>query len=132
VIVVDASTVVDFLLERGPLGDWAAERIRTADSLHAPHLLDFEVASGIRRKAAVGEIPHRRGRAALTDLGDMRLTRYPGVALVDRMWALREGLSAYDASYVALAEALEAPLVTTDRRLAATSGHEAVVETAPG
>jgi predicted nucleic acid-binding protein len=98
------------------------------DTLHAPHLLDVEIAQVLRRYAVAGEIEAERGRAALADLADFRLSRYPHHFLMPRVWELRDNLSAYDAVYVALAEALDAPLLTRDRRLAAAAGHHARVE----
>src|SRR5208337_4676403 len=97
-------------------------------SLHALHLLDVEVAQVIRRYAANGEIDSDRGREALTDRTDFPLHRYPHDFLLPRVWDLRDNLTAYDAVYVALAEALDAPLLTRDQRLAAAPGHHAVVE----
>lgn len=127
-IVLDASALADFLLVRGARGEWAGARILLADSLHAPHLIDVEVASVVRRRALAREISARRGRLALADLADLRLTRYPATPFLERIWELRANLTVYDASYVALAEALEAPLVTTDGRIASAPGHAAVVE----
>ena len=82
----------------------------------------------LRRYAAAGEIDQDRGRAALQDLADFPLRRYPHDLLLPRIWALRHNVTAYDAAYVALAEALDAPLLTRDRRLAAASGHRARIE----
>lgn len=96
--------------------------------LHAPHLLDVEAAQVIRRYAANGEIDSARGRLALADLADFPLRRYPHDFLLPRIWDLRNNLTAYDAAYVALAEALDAPLLTRDRRLAAAAGHRAQIE----
>lgn len=96
--------------------------------LHAPHLLDVEAAQVIRRYAANGEIDSARGRLALADLADFPLRRYPHNFLLPRIWDLRNNLTAYDAAYVALAEALDAPLLTRDRRLAAAAGHRAQIE----
>jgi predicted nucleic acid-binding protein len=128
VIVVDASAVLEVLLrtERAP----AVERLLFAEweTLHAPHLLDVEVAQVLRRYAAAGEIDEDRGRAALVDLEDFPMRRYPHAFLLPRVWALRDNLTAYDAAYVALAEVLGAPLVTCDRRLAAAPGHAARIE----
>ena len=97
-------------------------------TLHAPHLLDVEVAQVIRRYAATGEIDGERGRMALADLADLPLRRYPHDFLLPRIWDLRNNLTAYDAAYVALAEALDTPLLTRDRRLAAAVGHHAQIE----
>jgi len=128
VIVVDASSVLEVLL-RTPMAAAVEERLfDPAESLHAPHLLDVEAAQVIRRYALTGEIDGPRGRAALDDLGDFPLRRYPHSFLLPRVWELRNNLTAYDAVYVALAEALDAPLVTRDRRLADAPGHRARIE----
>jgi predicted nucleic acid-binding protein len=128
VIVVDASALVEALL-RTPTADAIEMRLfGVRETLHAPHLLDIEVAQVIRRYAATGEIDQERGHAALVDLGDFPLRRYPHGFLLPRVWELRNNLTAYDAVYVALAEILDAPLLTRDRRLAAASGHHARVE----
>jgi predicted nucleic acid-binding protein len=127
-IVVDASAIIEVLL-RTPaaiaVDRWLFDPRR---SLHAPHLLDIEVVQVVRRYAAKGEIDGERGRAALADLADFPLHRYPHEFLLPRVWDLRNNLTAYDAVYVALAEALNAPLLTRDQRLAAAAGHHARVE----
>ena len=121
-IVVDASALLESLL-RTPAAEAIDERLfRAGQTLHAPHLIDVEVAQVVRRYAAVGDIDQERGRAALSDLDDFPLRRYPHGFLLPRMWALRHNLTAYDAAYVALTEALDAPLLTRDRRLAAAAG----------
>src|SRR5205823_9393996 len=97
-------------------------------TLHAPHLVDVEVAQVVRRYVARDEIDGERGRMALADLADFPLRRYPHDFLLPRIWDLRNNLTAYDAVYVALAEALDAPLLTRDQRLAAAAGHHARVE----
>jgi predicted nucleic acid-binding protein len=127
-IVVDASAVLETLL-RTPAARAVEKRpFEPRQTLHAPHLLDIEVAQVIRRYAAKGEIDSERGRAALADLADFPLRRYPHDFLLPRVWDLRNNLTAYDAVYVALAEALDAPLLTRDQRLAAAAGHHARVE----
>jgi predicted nucleic acid-binding protein len=127
-IVVDASALLELLL-RTPTARAVEKRVfETRETLHAPHLLDVEVAQVIRRYAANGEIDSERGRTALADLADLTLYRYPHDFLLPRVWDLRNNLTAYDAVYVALAEALDAPLLTCDRRLAAAAGHHARVE----
>lgn len=130
-IVLDASVVVESLVARGPAGSWASEQIARADSLHAPHLIDSEVVSALRQLVLAGGILAREGAQALQDFGDLAMRRYPATALLDRMWELRASLTAYDATYVALAEALELPLVTADRRLARARGHRAEVIALP-
>jgi predicted nucleic acid-binding protein len=127
-IVVDASAMLEALL-RTPAGAAVERRLFEArQTLHAPHLLDVEVAQVIRRYAANGEIDDGRGRAALADLSDFPVRRYPHDFLLPRIWELRNNLTAYDAAYVALAEALDAPLLTRDQRLASAAGHHAQVE----
>jgi predicted nucleic acid-binding protein len=128
VIVVDASALLEVLLQTPAAGAVEARLFAAGETLHAPHLLDVEVAQVVRRYAAAGEIGDDRGRAALADLTDLPLRRYPHGFLLPRAWELRNNLTAYDAVYVALAEALEAPLLTRDRRLAAASGHHAKLE----
>ena len=124
-IVLDASAV----LLRTPNAEAVERRLfASRQTLHAPHLLDVEIAQVVRRYAAAGEIDQERGRAALADLSDFPLRRYPHDILLPRIWDLRYDLTAYDAAYVALAEALDAPLLTRDHRLAAAAGHHARVE----
>jgi predicted nucleic acid-binding protein len=91
--------------------------------LHAPHLIDLEVAQVLRRYVRSGATSAERGAEALSDLVDFPLTRYPHHVLLTRIWQMRHGLTAYDAAYLALAEALDAPLVTRDRALARAGSH---------
>jgi predicted nucleic acid-binding protein len=128
VIVVDASALLEALLRTPAAIDVEKFLFDSSQTLHAPHLLDVEVAQVIRRYATNGEIDADRGRAALADLADFPLRRYPHDFLLPRVWELRNNLTAYDAVYVALAEALDAPLLTRDRRLAAAPGHHARIE----
>jgi len=88
------------------------------ETLHAPHLIDLEIEQVLRRYVRFAIISAERGTEALTDLVDFPLTRYPHFVLLTRIWQLRHGLTAYDAAYLALAEALDATLVTRDRALA--------------
>jgi predicted nucleic acid-binding protein len=128
VIIVDASAILEVLL-RTPAAQAIERRVFAAgETLHAPHLIDIEVAHVLRRYAAAGDMRVERGREALEDLADLSLRRYPHDVLLPRVWALRDKLTAYDAVYVALAEALGAPLLTRDRRLANAAGHRARVE----
>jgi predicted nucleic acid-binding protein len=128
VIVVDASALLEALL-RTPAAAAVERRLfEPGQTLHAPHLLDVEVAQVVRRYAAAGEIEPERGRAALVDLADFPVRRYPPALLLSRVWELRHNFTAYDAVYVALAEALDAPLLTRDRRLAGAARHHARVE----
>lgn len=127
-IVVDASALLEVLL-RTPSAETIEERLFTSgQSLHAPHLIDVEVAQVLRGYVSSGAIEATRGDAALTDLTDFPIRRYPHDLLLQRVWALRHNVSAYDAVYVALAEALDRPLLTRDRRLAAAYGHTAKIE----
>ena len=127
-MVLDASAVIEWLLQ-SPTGIKVDKRIFSpSESLHAPHLLDVEVAQVLRRYAGEKAITAQRGEEALQDLGDLPLTRYPHDILISRVWQLRATLTAYDAVYVALAEVLDAPLLTCDKRIASASGHSANVE----
>jgi predicted nucleic acid-binding protein len=128
VIVVDASAVLEALLRTPAAAAVEGRLFDSRQTLHAPHLIDVEVAQVVRRYAAAGELDAERGREALADLADLPLLRYPHDLLLPRIWELRHNLTAFDAAYVALAEALGAPLLTRDRRLAAAPGHHAQVE----
>jgi predicted nucleic acid-binding protein len=122
VIVIDASVVIEVLLQTND-GVVIGERLlNRRESLHAPHLIDVEVAQVLRRYVLRGELYPERARQALDVLAEFPLTRYAHEPLLGRMWALRDNLTAYDAAYVALAEGLRAPLMTRDRRLAAAPG----------
>jgi predicted nucleic acid-binding protein len=118
VIVVDASAVVEVLLRTGAAAALERRLFDPRETLHAPHLLDVEVAQALRRFTLAGELDEEVGRASLADLADFPLRRYRHDFVLPRVWELRSNFSAYDAVYVALAEALDAPLLTRDRRLA--------------
>jgi predicted nucleic acid-binding protein len=126
-IVVDASVVVTALADDGDDGDRARERL-SGERLVAPHLIDLEVVSAWRRLAAAGQLDDRRVALAMSDLGALRIERAPHQPLVGRCWELRANLTVYDASYVALAEAVDAVLLTGDRRLAEVPGVRCSVE----
>ena len=126
-IVVDASALVEILLRTPAAEAVERELFDTPRTLHAPHLLDVEVAQVLRRYAATGELSTERGGLALADLAAFPIRRYPHDFLLPRIWELKNNLSAYDSAYVALAELLEATLVTRDRRLAAAPGLKARV-----
>ena len=127
-IVVDASALLECLLQT-PIGLKVESRLfAPRETLHAPHLLDLEVAQALRRLAAAGTLVPGRASEALEDFADFPVHRYPHTPLIPRVWELRGSLTAYDAAYVALAEALDAPLVTCDRKIAATRGHHARVD----
>jgi len=116
-LVTDASLVVDLLIDGGERGAWAAALVASAGRLHAPHVLDLEVASALRRQAGVGELSSRRAGVALHDFRALPIERYPATELLDRIWQLRDRMTPYDAAYIALAEVLEFPLATSDLRL---------------
>ena len=127
-IVVDASVVIEVLLNT-PTGTQIAERLFNPDeTLHAPHLLDVEIAQVLRRYTRTGELDPDRGIQALKDLVDFPLTRYPHDLFLLRIWELRHNVTAYDAAYLALAEALVAPLLTRDAALASAPGNRARIE----
>lgn len=96
--------------------------------LHAPHLIDTEVLHALRRMTMSGVIADDRATDVRRDFAELALVRYPHEPLNDRVWKLRHNLTAYDATFVALAEALDVPIVTCDARLASAPGHAAVVE----
>jgi predicted nucleic acid-binding protein len=120
-LVVDASAVIELLLARPAAEEVARHVAEHAYDLHAPQLLDIEVLNALRRLVQLGQTSTERAGEAVIDLLDLPIERYPHDILVERAWALRDNLTAYDAAYVALAEAVTeggAPLLTTDARLA--------------
>ena len=126
-IVVDASVLATALGDDGPDGDRARDRLR-GERLSAPELVDLEVASVLRRQVKGGEVDTRRAALALADLAALPLRRAPHRPLLARCWELRDNLTIYDASYVALAEALDVTLLTGDGRLARAPGPRCHVE----
>lgn len=126
-IVVDASVLVAALIVDAPDGDRVRHRLR-GERLIAPALVEIEVVSAIRRALQHGRLDERRSRQALVDLTSMRLRRLSHSPLLRRFWALRDNLTPCDAAYVALAEAIGAPLLTADRRLARAPGIDCEVE----
>jgi predicted nucleic acid-binding protein len=131
-LVVDASAAVEFLLGDGERARWATRQLLAEGvRLNAPSLIDYEVASSLRRHVLFGGVTTGRAADALHDLVHMRLTRHPTRQLLPRIWELKETLTSYDGAYVALAELLECPLVTTDERLARSHGHAATVLAPP-
>jgi predicted nucleic acid-binding protein len=125
---MDASAAIEWLLHSSA-GGRIEERIYAArESLHAPHVIDLEVAQAFRRLTRERAVSAERAEQAISDLMALRILRYPHSSLLPRIWQYRHNLSAYDAAYVALAEKLGAPLITRDARLAAASGHTAHIE----
>jgi predicted nucleic acid-binding protein len=127
VIAVDASVLAVALADDGRDGDHARARLR-GERLTAPELVDLEVTSVWRRQVRDGAMDARRAALALADLTALPLRRAPHRALLARCWELRDNLTIYDASYVALAEALEVTLLTGDRRLARATGPRCYIE----
>ncbi|MBI2192977.1 MAG: type II toxin-antitoxin system VapC family toxin [Planctomycetes bacterium] len=126
-IVLDASAILEVLLCTPAAAAVERRIFQAGKSIHVPHLLDVEVAQVLRRYVPSKQMSVERGQEALQDLLDFPLTRYPHALLPQRAWELRDNLSAYDAVYVALAEALDATLLTRDARLASVQRHRARV-----
>ncbi len=125
-IVADASAAVSALFNDGP-----ARALLARERVHVPHLVDVEVTSALRRTVAAGRVTGAQGRAALQTWRRLGVTRHAATGLLDRVWELRENLTAYDATYVALAEALDCPVVTADGRLSRTPGLRCPVTVVP-
>jgi predicted nucleic acid-binding protein len=122
VIVLDASALVELILDT-PTGQLVADRIADpAESLHVPHVADIEVVQALRRYVREGEIDADAGETALDDLRALDLQRHAHEPLLERVWELRRNLTAYDAVYLALAEVLDGVLLTCDRRLSQAPG----------
>lgn len=126
-LVIDASVLAVALLDDGQDGDTVRDRLR-GEQLAAPALIDLEVASVWRGLARGGHLDPRRVRLALDDLQELPLQRVEHTTLLWRCWELRDNLTVYDAAYVALAEALQAPLLTGDRRLSRSTGPRCTIE----
>lgn len=124
-IVVDASAIVHLLLTTH--ADLVFERIVRGEAV-APYVIDLEVVHALRRRDLRGLISDERALEAIADFATLPIRRYPHEPFLRRMWHLRQNVTAYDAAYVALAESLDAPLVTRDARLARSSGHAARIE----
>jgi predicted nucleic acid-binding protein len=131
VLVVDTSAVVAALVGRPPDGR-LVDRLGTDGDLHAPHLLDVELLHALRRLVSTGGLSQERAADARADFAELTIVRYGHQPLADRAWELRDNLTADDAVFVALAEALAVPLVTCDARLGRAPGHRATVELFPG
>jgi predicted nucleic acid-binding protein len=127
VIVIDASVLVDLLLDARYQASRVSEVV-AGRPIAAPHLVDAEVGHALRRAVLRGSLPSAAASAALTDLGRLRLQRYPHTALLPRAFALRDNATIYDALYLALAETLRTRLLTRDKALARVPGVDAQVE----
>lgn len=127
-IVIDASAVTELLLQT-ELGARVERRIDQDDEdLHAPHLLDVEVLSALRRLVRVGEVRADRAEDAIEDLAMLRIVRHAHLDLATRAWQLRQNFTPYDAMYLALAESLDATVVTCDRPFGTAPGHSARID----
>lgn len=126
-IVVDTSALVDLMLESPPNAALIG-RFDNVTEMHAPHLIDVEFLSVLRRLASLGSLTVDQAELSLRKFGQLPLHRYPHGALSTRVWQLRHSFTAYDGQYVALAEILKLPLVTCDLKLSNAHGHHAVIE----
>ena len=127
-IVPDCSAIAYALL-RVPGSETVADRLFASDAeLHAPHLLDLEVIQVLRKACRAGELDVARASQRFEDYTRLPLVRYSHILFWPRIWELRNNMTAYDAAYVALAESLDAPLLTRDKRLASAPGHHARIE----
>ena len=124
-IVIDASAVLELLLLTPKAAQLEALALTSGQQLNAPHLLDVEVTQTLRRLVLAGELPPRRAEQALDDYSQLVIERHSHRDLIKRAWQLKDSLTAYDAIYVALAEALDSVLLTCDGRMARAHGHHA-------
>ena len=126
-LIVDSSAVLEAIVAR-ETAPGLIERLAGDGDLHAPHLIDTEVLHALRRMNMLRQLTDERAADARSDFAELALVRYPHEPLNDRVWELRHNFTAYDATFLALAEALDAPLITCDRRLSAARGHRARLE----
>jgi len=124
-IVIDASAALELLLQTQKGMAVGHLALTTHERMHAPHLIDIEVTQTLRRLTLGKNLTVKRAEEALVDFSMLAVERHEHRSLMNRVWELREGLTAYDAVYVALAEALDAPLLTCDARLSRAHGHRA-------
>jgi predicted nucleic acid-binding protein len=128
VIVLDASVVVDLLTKEDPQTGHIRTRLAGELEVHVPHLVDAEVTNAFRGLVLRDRLAVARARRAIRRLAVLPLVRWPQTPLLSRVFALRDQLTAYDATYVALAEGLGATLLTRDARMARAGGHRARIE----
>ena len=126
-IVLDTTAAFELLL-RTRKGELVSAQLSRVTEVHAPHLLDIELASTLRRCVALGTVAGERAREVLDDLREMRVQRYWHVPLLARIWDFRQNFSAYDACYLALTEALDATLLTSDKAMASARLRHGEVE----
>lgn len=119
------------IADDGGDGARARTRLRGEELLAAPHLVDVEVTSVLRRSVHAGNVTRQRARQALQDLTDLGIERVAHITLLPRVWELRDSYTPYDACYVALAELFRAPLLTYDARMAGGSGARCAFEVFP-
>jgi predicted nucleic acid-binding protein len=127
-LVCDASAVVALLLDAGPHGQWVTDAVSGAE-LAAPSLLRFECSNIIRRHELAGLVSTDQAVQAHLDLVDLAIEQWPYQLLRSRVWELRRNLSSYDASYVAVAELIQAPLITLDKRIGRAPNLRCVIKT---
>jgi predicted nucleic acid-binding protein len=127
VIVADASALLELLLNTPAAPEIRRRLFAEGETIHAPHLIDLEILQALRRYARTAEMGSLRADQARRVYADIGLRRYPHRIFSQRIWELRHNFTAYDAAYIALAEALDAPLLTRDRALASGSGHRAKI-----
>lgn len=125
-MVIDASALIEYLLDASRFP--RLSEILATRQLHAPHLLDLELAQALRLATIRNLLHPDRAASALEDFAALPIERHAHTEFLERIWALRHNVTAYDACYVALAESLNVPLLTRDRRLAQSSGHTARIE----
>lgn len=131
-IVVDASVLANAIADDQADGDAARDAIRQRGGVSAPDLVDVETVAVLRKRWLAGTLPVRRFASAVRDLEELAIDRYPTLRLMWRAYELRDNVTAYHAAYVALAEALECPLVTADTRIAKAPGIRCQVELIEG
>jgi predicted nucleic acid-binding protein len=127
VIVIDASALLELLLQTDKAEQIGATALAPDERLHAPHLLDVEVTQALRRLVQLKQVTASRATQVLEDYGQLAIERHVHLPFLERIWQLRDAVTAYDGMYVALAEALDAPLMTCDAKLARAQGHGATV-----
>lgn len=127
-IVVDASALLEVVLLTPDAIEIGERLFAPEQAIHAPYVIDLEVAQVVRRYCAMGDVTREHGARALDDLAVLAIERHHHTPLLPRIWQLRDNVTAYDAAYLALAETLDAPLLTRDVRLARAPGHDARVE----